>query len=108
MKKKKFNAIIFKDHKSNGFVYMKYDNGIQGEAYNITLGKDFLSEEHVGGKFPNHKIVLANVRPADSEIAITPKFCVELGFQGRPVNFWNIAENSEYLGYFLQKITKKL
>jgi len=108
MKKNKFNAIIFKDRKSDVFVYMQYDNGTQGEAYNIELGKEFLPEECKNGRFPDNKIVLACVRPEGKEIAISPKFCVDLCLKGDPLSFWDIAENPEYLGYFIQEISKKL
>lgn len=108
MKKNKFNAIIFRDKDTDGFVYVPYERCKQGEAYNIKLGKGFLPDERQDGVFPKNKIVLASVRTEGSEIGIIPIFCVDIELRGMPISFWDMAENSEYLGYFIQEISKKL
>ena len=109
-RKTKFNAIIFRDLNTKGFVYMQYRHGkAEGEAFNLNLQPDFMQEEMVNGKFPKNKIILSDVEmEGDSEIMILPKFCVELKIEGKPVDFWHVLENPSYFSYFMNRIGFKL
>lgn len=110
MKKKNFNAIIFKNKLDNGFVFLKYSrNNSVRDAFNINLQDDFMQSEFVNNTFPKHKIVLSDVKQAsETDISIVPKYCVDLKLNDQPLDFWEIAENQEYLEYFMQQIYKKL
>ena len=110
MKKKTFNAIVFKAHDNKGFVFLKYDKKDNNrEAFRIDLDPDFMKEEQIENQFPFHKIVLSTIKQeTDSEISIIPKYCIELKLNDKVLNFMEIAENQEFLEYFMHKIHKKL
>jgi len=109
-KPKKFNAIIFKAHDSESFVFVRYNKGkIEDSFYKIDLADSFMTEENVKGKFPSHKIVLSDINmTSETELTISPKYCVEVKFENKPVNFWHVVEKPDYLAYFMSKILKKI